>query len=133
MNLFLLILPSSKLRASFIIHSFIKRSVGNGSPFTQLYSALNKINKTHLPTLSTKTIFFFYERKKISFKKTLSSTLLTFQRIYYKHLRSRRNNKVYIALRVAGGKLVYQEYTLYTAVLFLSLSRFTIPGCHSVD
>lgn len=69
MNLFLFILQPSKLRASFIIHAFSKRSVGNGSPFTQLYSGLNKINKTYLPTLSTKTIFFFYERKKISFKK----------------------------------------------------------------
>lgn len=57
------------------------------------------------------------ERKSPLKKKTLSSTLLTFQRIYYKHLRSRRNNKVYIALRVAGGKLVYKEYT-YTVRCF---------------
>lgn len=55
-------------------------------------------------------------------------TLLTFLRIYCKHLRSRRNNKVYIALRVAGGKLVYQEYTLYTPVLLCHCLGFPFLG-----
>lgn len=74
------------------------------------------------------------ERKSPLKKKTLSSTLLTFQRIYYKHLRSRRNNKVYIALRVAEGKLVYKEYTYTVRCFFVivQIYHFWVVLCRLV-
>lgn len=82
----------------------------------------------YLPIYSAKDNFSFYERKKISFNKTLSSTLLTFPRIYYKHLRSGRNNKVYIALRVAGGKISLPRIYLYRAVILCHCLDFPFHG-----
>lgn len=99
---------------SWFIHSASSQE-GNGNPFTRI-KPLNKINKTHLSIYSARDNFPLYEGKKISLKTPLSSTLLTFQRIYYKHLRSRRNYKVYIALRVAGGKISLPRIYLYTTL-----------------
>lgn len=112
MNLFLFMLLSSKLRVSFIIHSFSRKLGGKWESLypTVLSAEWNKQNIS-IHILCKGQFFLLWKEENLLKKKTLSSTLLTFQRIYYKHLRSRRNNKVYIALRVAGGKLVYQEYT----------------------
>lgn len=59
--------------ANWELHSWFTHSargwMGKGRPFTQPYSALNKINKTYVPTFSARHNFSFYERKTISLKK----------------------------------------------------------------
>ena len=124
MYLFLFIWPYSKLRASFTIPSFSKRS---GKKWKSLYPIIFRpeYNKQNMFSyiLCKVQFFLLWKKENLLLKKPLSSTLLTFQRIYYKHLRSRRNNKVYIALRVAGEKISLARIYLYTGVLL----------CHCLD
>lgn len=110
--------------ASFI-HS-ARVWVGNGSPFTQPYSALNKINKTYLSTFSARDNFSFYERKKISLKKKKQKPQFNITDISKNLLQAfeiREEQQSLYCFESGRGKISLPRIYLYTAVLL----------CHCLD
>lgn len=107
--------------------------MGNGSPFTQPYSALNKINKTYLSTLSAGDNFFFYERKKISFEKQQPSVHITdiSKNLLHAFEIQEEQQSLYCFESGRGEISLPRMYFIYSGAS-LSLSRFPIPGCCSV-
>lgn len=127
------ILPFSKLRASFMIYSFSKRLGGKWESLYPIISALNKINKTYLPTFSARDDFSFYERKKTSFKKKDPQFNITdISKNLLQAFEIQEEQQSLNCFESGQGKLVYQEYTYILGACW-PLSRFTISVYCSVD
>lgn len=121
----MLIPPSGKLRVPFIVHPFSKRLGGKLDPFTQLYSALNKINKTYLSTFSTRDNFSFYERKKISLKKKTNPqfNITDISKNLLQAFEIREEQQSLYCFESGRGKISLPRIYLYTAVFL----------CHCLD
>lgn len=101
--------------ANWELHSWFanwaRGEVENGSPFTWLHSALNKKNKTYLPTFSARDNFSFYERKKISLKTTPQFNITDISKNLLQAFENQEEQESLYCFESSRGKLVYQEYT----------------------
>lgn len=123
--------------ANWELHSWFTHSargwMGKGRPFTQPYSALNKINKTYVPTFSARHNFSFYERKTISLKKKNPQFNITdISKNLLPAFEIQEEPQSLYCFESGWEKLLYQEYT-YVLGASLPLSRFTISGYCSAN